>query len=193
MVHIARSSIHTRICRQVHNAASDETYYAIILFHFRERKFYVLCSRAACAAGRAAPTASAQSTSRTARTGRTEDDKPILFRLLAFSTSFACAAYAVQRYMPAQGSHPMGLPVWQPAAMVAGLTRPHEVLQTRTQLQDFYIFNWFQRFASDTATLNTMVNKANKAGTSRGQKRKENTANRQADTGSHPTAKTCKR
>ena len=138
-VHIARGSIHTRICRQAHNAASDETYYATILFHFRERTFYVLCSRAACAAGRAAPTASAQSTSRTARTGQTEDDKPIPFRLLAFSTSFARTAYAVQRYMPAQGSHPMGLPVWQPAAMVAGLTRPHEVLQARTQYQDFDI------------------------------------------------------
>ena len=132
--------------------------------------------------------------SRMARTGQTEDEKPFSFRLLAFSTSFARAAYAVQRYMPTQGSHPMGLPVWQPAAMVAGLTRPHEVLQSRTQLQDFdiSIFNWFQRFESDTATLDTMV-KANKAGTSRGLKRKENTANRQADAGSHPSAKTCKR
>ena len=131
--------------------------------------------------------------SRTARTGQMEDDKPIPFRLLAFSTSFARTAYAVQRYMPAQGSHPMGLPVWQPAAMVAGLTRPHEVLQARTQYQDFDIYNWFQRFANDTPRYSdTMVNKA-KLGTSRGQKRKGNIANSQAEAGSQPPAKTCKR
>ena len=129
-----------------------------------------------------------------ARTGQTEAEKPFSFRFLVFSTSFARAAYAVQRYMPTQGSHPMGRPVWQPAAMVAGLTRPHEVLPTRTQLQDFDIYNWSIRWESDTPRhFCKMVNKANKAGMSRGQKRKENTANRQADAGSHPTAKTCKR
>ena len=54
----------------------------------------------------------------------------------------------------------MGLPVWQPAAMVAGLTRPYEVLQARTQYQDFDIY-WLQRFAYDTPRhFDTVVNKA---------------------------------